>query len=150
VGLFDKARPAEAFSRLGPLSRDYPKSATVRFHLGLLLLWSGQVKEARRQLLTVLSDRPNHREGQRLLQVVAREMLQEVESSRGNKLTLPASPLRMSRTPAAIRGGPPTIGADTRSVLRDLLGMTEAEIDAEFAKGAAVIGQDLPREITGA
>ena len=28
----------------------FPKAATVRFHLGLLLLWSGQVKEARRQL----------------------------------------------------------------------------------------------------
>ena len=47
VGLFDKAQPAPAFSRLGPLSRAFPKAATVRFHLGLLLLWSGQVKEAR-------------------------------------------------------------------------------------------------------
>ena len=42
VGLFDKARPAQAFSRLGPLSREFPKAATVRFHLGLLLLWSGR------------------------------------------------------------------------------------------------------------
>ena len=50
VGLFDKARPVTAFSRLGPLSRAFPQAATVRFHLGLLLLWSGQVKEARRQL----------------------------------------------------------------------------------------------------
>ncbi len=82
-------------------------------------------------------------------QVKAREMLQEVESARGNKLTLPASPLRLSRTPGAIRGGPPAIGADTRDVLRDLLGMTEAEIDAEFAKGAAVVGTELPEEITG-
>jgi tetratricopeptide (TPR) repeat protein len=50
VGLFDKSQPARAFSRLGPLTRTFPKAATVRFHLGLLLLWSGQVKEARRQL----------------------------------------------------------------------------------------------------
>lgn len=50
VGLFDKAQPARAFSRLGPLTRTFPRAATVRFHLGLLLLWSGQVKEARRQL----------------------------------------------------------------------------------------------------
>ena len=57
VGLFDKARPAQAFSRLGPLSRDFPKAATVRFHLGLLLLWSGQVKEARRQLELVRNGR---------------------------------------------------------------------------------------------
>ncbi len=50
VGLFDKAKPVTAFSRLGPLSRRFRNAATVRFHLGLLLLWSGQVKEARRQL----------------------------------------------------------------------------------------------------
>ena len=58
VARFDKSRPAAAFSRLGPLSRDYPKSATVRFHLGLLLLWSGQVKEARRQLELVRTVEP--------------------------------------------------------------------------------------------
>lgn len=50
VARFDKARPAQAFSRLGPLTRRFPDSATVRFHLGLLLLWSGQVEEAKRQL----------------------------------------------------------------------------------------------------
>ena len=51
------ARP-QAFSRLGPLSREFPKAATVRFHLGLLLLWSGQVKEARRQLELVRTVEP--------------------------------------------------------------------------------------------
>jgi tetratricopeptide (TPR) repeat protein len=50
VGRFDKANPERAFSRLGPLSRRYPRAATVRFHLGLLLLWLGQVDGARRQL----------------------------------------------------------------------------------------------------
>ena len=50
VGRFDKASPSDAFSRLGPLTRRFPQSATVRFHLGLLLLWSGEAKEARRQL----------------------------------------------------------------------------------------------------
>ena len=58
VGLFDKARPARAFSHLGPLTRTFPHSATVRFHLGLLLLWSGQLKEARRQLELVRSAEP--------------------------------------------------------------------------------------------
>ena len=53
VGLFDKAQPARAFSQLGPLTRAFPKAATVRFHLGLLLLWSGELKEARRQLRLV-------------------------------------------------------------------------------------------------
>lgn len=50
VGRFDKARPAAAFSRLGPLTRRFPDRSTVRFHLGLLLLWSGEVGEAKRQL----------------------------------------------------------------------------------------------------
>jgi tetratricopeptide (TPR) repeat protein len=50
VGRFEKARPADAFSRLGPLTRRFPRAATVRFHLGLLLLWSGEVQEAKRQL----------------------------------------------------------------------------------------------------
>jgi tetratricopeptide (TPR) repeat protein len=49
VGRFDKDRPARAFSRLGPLTRRFPQSATVRFHLGLLLVWMGQIEDARRQ-----------------------------------------------------------------------------------------------------
>jgi tetratricopeptide (TPR) repeat protein len=50
VGRFTKAEPERAFSRLGPLARRYPRSPTVRFHLGLLLLWIGEVDEAKRQL----------------------------------------------------------------------------------------------------
>jgi len=50
VGRFDKERPDAAFSRLGPLARRFPGEPTVRFHLGLLLLWMGDVEDARRQL----------------------------------------------------------------------------------------------------
>ena len=50
VGRYDKGNPAAAFSRLGPLSRRFPQAATVRFHLGLLLLWQKDVREATRQL----------------------------------------------------------------------------------------------------
>jgi tetratricopeptide (TPR) repeat protein len=50
VARFDKGDPSRAFSRLGPLARRYPKSQTVRFHLGLCLLWLGSVKEAKHQL----------------------------------------------------------------------------------------------------
>jgi tetratricopeptide (TPR) repeat protein len=49
VGHFDKDRPAHAFSRLGPLTRRFPGAATVRFHLGLLLVWMGSVEDAKRQ-----------------------------------------------------------------------------------------------------
>ena len=50
VGRYDKGNPSASFSRLGPLSRRFPDAATVRFHLGLLLLWQKDVDEARRQL----------------------------------------------------------------------------------------------------
>ena len=59
VGRFDKARPADAFSRLGPLTKTFPHSATVRFHLGLLLLWSGQAPEAKRQLTKAIAVEPS-------------------------------------------------------------------------------------------
>jgi tetratricopeptide (TPR) repeat protein len=49
VGLFDKSAPTRAFSKLGPLTRRFPNAATVRFHLAVLLLWSGSLKEAKRQ-----------------------------------------------------------------------------------------------------
>ena len=58
VGRFDKAKPARAFGRLGPLTRVFPHAQTVRFHLGLLLLWSAQVKEARKQLQQAQREAP--------------------------------------------------------------------------------------------
>jgi len=50
VGLFDKDDPSTAFGRLGPLVRIFPRAPTVRFHLGLLLLWLGQIERARDEL----------------------------------------------------------------------------------------------------
>jgi predicted Zn-dependent protease len=75
VARFDKNRPVEAFSRLGPLSRRFPRAATVRFHLGLLLLWSGELVEARRQLRlarTVEPGSPLAREAERYLAALRR------------------------------------------------------------------------------
>src|SRR3954447_10464124 len=50
VGRYSKEAPARAFSRLGPLSRRFPHSQSVRFHLGLLLIYLGQLNQARREL----------------------------------------------------------------------------------------------------
>jgi tetratricopeptide (TPR) repeat protein len=51
VGRFDMDDLSASFSRLGPLVKRFPTSQTVRFHLGLLLAWTGQgelaVKEFR-------------------------------------------------------------------------------------------------------
>jgi tetratricopeptide (TPR) repeat protein len=51
VARFDKDDPSRAFARLGPLARRFPRAPTVRFHLGLLLLWIGRVDEAKEQLV---------------------------------------------------------------------------------------------------
>jgi hypothetical protein len=58
VGLFDKSNPSRAFGRLGPLTRTFPHAQTVRFHLGLLLLWMAQLKEAKRQLTQARDEAP--------------------------------------------------------------------------------------------
>lgn len=59
VGLFDKSDPARAFGRLGPLVRVFPRAQTVRFHLGLLLLWMAQVPKAREELEKAIAEGPN-------------------------------------------------------------------------------------------
>jgi tetratricopeptide (TPR) repeat protein len=70
VGRFDKANLSAAFSRLGPLTLRFPHAATVRFHLGLLLLWTGSLTEAEKQLrlaTTVEPGLPLALEAQRFL-----------------------------------------------------------------------------------
>jgi tetratricopeptide (TPR) repeat protein len=68
VGRFDKEHPERAFSRLGPLAKRFPKAATVRFHLGLMLLWLGDVEGAKSQLVRATRlGPPLSREARRLL-----------------------------------------------------------------------------------
>jgi tetratricopeptide (TPR) repeat protein len=72
VGLFDKDRPSVAFSRLGPLAKAHPRSVTVRFHLGLLLLWLGQVKQAKIELTKARADGPTTPLGREAAQFLKR------------------------------------------------------------------------------
>jgi Flp pilus assembly protein TadD len=58
VGLFTKANPVKAFSRLGPLTGVFPRAPVVRFHLGLLLLWSGERRKAVEQLRLAAAEEP--------------------------------------------------------------------------------------------
>jgi tetratricopeptide (TPR) repeat protein len=70
LGRFTKNSPAQAFSRLGPLAKENPHAAVVRFHLGLALLWLRDVDEARRQLEAAARDGKRSiygREAKRLL-----------------------------------------------------------------------------------
>jgi hypothetical protein len=56
------------------LSQRFPQAATVRFHLGLLLLWSRQVDEAKRQLRLATRAHPGSRIAEH-----ARRYLEELE-----------------------------------------------------------------------
>jgi tetratricopeptide (TPR) repeat protein len=79
VGRFDKDAPARAFSRLGPLAREFPKSTTVRYHLGLMLLWLGRVDEAKRQLVLARVAGHDTRLGREAARLLAR-----LESAEGS------------------------------------------------------------------
>jgi tetratricopeptide (TPR) repeat protein len=75
VGTFDKDAPEQAFGRLGPLTRTYPAEPTVRFHLGVLLLWTGRVDAAKRQFRLASAaqpDSPLAREADRYLETIRR------------------------------------------------------------------------------
>lgn len=72
VGRFDKDDPSAAFSRLGPLARDHPRSALVRFHLGLLLLWLRDVEDARTQLERAVATDPGGFYGKEAKRLISR------------------------------------------------------------------------------
>jgi tetratricopeptide (TPR) repeat protein len=71
VGRYDKDAPVRAFSRLGPLVRVFPHAQTVRFHLGLLLIYLDQLPQARRELRLALAEGPQTRLGKRAQQLLA-------------------------------------------------------------------------------
>ena len=58
VGRFTKDRPTPAFAQLGPLVTRFPHAAVVRFHLGYLLLWIGERKQAAKELKLARTDAP--------------------------------------------------------------------------------------------
>ncbi len=68
-------------------------------------------------------------------QVAARRMLTSVTHPKGMSLTIVDSPVKLSRTPGGIKGPPPTVGQDTRAVLRELGGLDEARIDTLLSAG---------------
>jgi Flp pilus assembly protein TadD len=65
VGLYDKDSPAAAFSRLGPLVRRFPHAQTVRFHLGLLLIYLGDLRSSRHELALARAEGPRTLLGKR-------------------------------------------------------------------------------------
>jgi tetratricopeptide (TPR) repeat protein len=75
VGRFDKDAPERAFGLLGPLSGTHGDDPSVRFHLGVLLLWTGRIKLAEHQFRLASQARPGSplaREAERYLETIRR------------------------------------------------------------------------------
>jgi predicted Zn-dependent protease len=63
VGLFDEDNLSASFSHLGPLVKTFPASQSVRFHLGLLLAWTGRRAQATTEFRLARSLGPKTRLG---------------------------------------------------------------------------------------
>ena len=69
-------------------------------------------------------------------QLRSREMLASVEHPTLGPLTVIGLPVKLSRTPGAIRRAPPTVGQDNDRVYGDLLGLDSGRIAELRAAGA--------------
>jgi formyl-CoA transferase len=65
----------------------------------------------------------------------ARGMLQQVAMDDGTRLMVPGIVPKLSLTPGGQRRNAPVLGQDTDSVLREEVGLTQAQIDALRARG---------------
>jgi crotonobetainyl-CoA:carnitine CoA-transferase CaiB-like acyl-CoA transferase len=70
-------------------------------------------------------------------QVRARGCVVEMPHASGETVKVIANPVRLSATPPAYKGAPPTLGQHTAEVLGGLLGLSAAELDA--LRGGRVI-----------
>ncbi len=68
-------------------------------------------------------------------QILAREMITTVEHPIAGDVTMAASPLKLSRTPARVRGYGPQFGQDTAQVLEEWLGFDGAQTAALVESG---------------
>jgi crotonobetainyl-CoA:carnitine CoA-transferase CaiB-like acyl-CoA transferase len=62
-------------------------------------------------------------------QLLHRELVQELARDDGTKVKFVGYPAKFSKTPPNYRLPPPRFGEDTRAVLQNLLGMTQADIE---------------------
>ena len=69
-------------------------------------------------------------------QVKARGSIVDVEHPRAGKIRVVGVPVRLSATPGSVRTPSPALGEHTTEVLRELLGLDVAQIDALRAAGA--------------
>jgi crotonobetainyl-CoA:carnitine CoA-transferase CaiB-like acyl-CoA transferase len=77
--------------------------------------------------------------------VAANGLMLDIEHPLLGTLRMPAPPVRLSDTPAAVQGPPPTLGQHAHDVLREL-GYDEAAIEALIERGAVCTRERLLRE----
>lgn len=70
------------------------------------------------------------------VQIVARNMVVEVEHPQGGRVKMPGNPIKLSDTHEDTFSSPPLLGQHTECVLKSLLGKTEADIQALRDQGA--------------
>ena len=74
MSTFSPAHPLRPFPKLGPLTAAFPHAAVVRLHLGVLLLWTRQVKKGKAQLRLAIAAQPGSvyaRQAKALLKALA-------------------------------------------------------------------------------
>jgi crotonobetainyl-CoA:carnitine CoA-transferase CaiB-like acyl-CoA transferase len=69
-------------------------------------------------------------------QIKAREMLVDIEHRSLGTLTLPGIPIKLSATPGSVRKAPPLVGEDTNDVFREVLDLSDSELDSLRVAGA--------------
>lgn len=62
-------------------------------------------------------------------QVLAREMIVEVDHSKAGKVKMPGIPIKLSETPGAIKTAAPILGQHTEDILKEILSMDNEEIE---------------------
>ena len=61
--------------------------------------------------------------------LAAREMVRAVEHAALGSVRVLGVPVKLSDTPGAVRSAPPTLGEHTDSILRQDLGLSDAEVE---------------------
>ncbi len=69
-------------------------------------------------------------------QVLARDMLVQLDHPVAGTMTVPGIPVKLSGTPGALRSAAPTLGQHTEALLSELLGYTPEQIADLYAEGA--------------
>jgi crotonobetainyl-CoA:carnitine CoA-transferase CaiB-like acyl-CoA transferase len=70
-------------------------------------------------------------------QIIARNMIVEVDHPTAGKYKLPNSPFKFSKTPAVVEHGAPILGESNRAVFKEI-GLTDAQIDELLVEQAKI------------